>query len=132
MSCMHILWWLIYVMYRYEKWGICFIYATWFALGGLAAIDETYDNCAAIRKAVHFLLKSQVDDCGWGESYLSCPKEVIFLYILYINIFISLYMFKSYIYISFIHICYSWSKKKSTYVTYATCNHHCTFDADNK
>ena len=63
--------------YRYGKWGICFIYGTWFALGGLAAAGKTYSNCLAVRKGVGFLLGSQRDDGGWGESYLSCPKKVI-------------------------------------------------------
>eukprot|EP00258_Populus_trichocarpa_P040201 XP_024456220.1 lupeol synthase isoform X3 [Populus trichocarpa] len=59
----------------YGNWGICFIYGTWFALGGLAAAGKTYSNCLAVRKGVDFLLGSQRDDGGWGESYLSCPKK---------------------------------------------------------
>ena len=60
----------------YENWGICFIYGTWFALGGLAAAGKTYYDCAAVRKGVEFLLTAQKEDGGWGESYLSCPKKV--------------------------------------------------------
>ncbi|XP_015581645.1 lupeol synthase-like isoform X1 [Ricinus communis] len=60
----------------YGKWGICFIYATWLALKGLAVAGKTYENCLAIRRGVDFLLKLQTNDGGWGESYLSCPKKV--------------------------------------------------------
>lgn len=65
-------------VYRYGNWGVCFTYGTWFALGGLAAAGKTYQNCAAVRKGVDFLLNSQRKDGGWGESYLSCPKKVTF------------------------------------------------------
>uniref|UniRef100_A0A803M9X2 Terpene cyclase/mutase family member n=1 Tax=Chenopodium quinoa TaxID=63459 RepID=A0A803M9X2_CHEQI len=61
----------------YGNWGICFTYGTFFALKGLAVTGKTYDNCAAIRKGVEFLLATQMEDGGWGESYLSCHKEVI-------------------------------------------------------
>nr|AWK97867.1 oxidosqualene cyclase [Tripterygium regelii] len=60
----------------YGNWGICFIYGTWFALAGLTATGKTYENCLAIRNGVEFLLRTQRDDGGWGESYLSCPKKV--------------------------------------------------------
>ncbi|KAL9862648.1 Lupeol synthase 1 [Arabidopsis thaliana] len=59
----------------YGNWGVCFIYATWFALGGLAAAGETYNDCLAMRNGVHFLLTTQRDDGGWGESYLSCSEQ---------------------------------------------------------
>lgn len=58
---------------------MCFTYGSWFALGGLAAAGKSYYNCAAVRKGVDFLLKSQMPDGGWGESYLSCPKKVTIL-----------------------------------------------------
>ncbi|XP_062155606.1 beta-amyrin synthase-like isoform X3 [Alnus glutinosa] len=63
------------VEHEYGIWGICFIYATWFALVGLEAVRKTYQNCLAMRKGVEFLLKTQNDDGGWGESYLSCPNK---------------------------------------------------------
>ncbi|PHU07858.1 Beta-amyrin synthase [Capsicum chinense] len=60
----------------YGYWGVCFTYASWFALGGLAAAGKNYSNCAAVRKGIKFLLQKQRSDGGWGESYRSCPDQV--------------------------------------------------------
>ncbi|CAD5333218.1 unnamed protein product [Arabidopsis thaliana] len=59
----------------YGNWGICFIYGTFFAVRGLVAAGNTYDNCEAIRRAVRFLLEIQNGEGGWGESFLSCPNK---------------------------------------------------------
>ncbi|KAK7332259.1 hypothetical protein VNO80_29008 [Phaseolus coccineus] len=58
------------------KWGICYIYSSYFALRGLNAAGKTYTNSAVIRKVVKFLLSIQNEDGGWGESYLSCTKKM--------------------------------------------------------
>ncbi|KAK9281889.1 hypothetical protein L1049_004796 [Liquidambar formosana] len=59
----------------YGNWGICYVYGTWFALGGLEAAGKSYNNSVTVRKGVTFLLKTQQNDGGWGESYLSCPNK---------------------------------------------------------
>ncbi|KAF8400110.1 hypothetical protein HHK36_013406 [Tetracentron sinense] len=59
----------------YGNWGVCFTYGTWFALGGLTAAGKTYYNSPTVRKGVEFLLSSQRESGGWGESYLSCPNK---------------------------------------------------------
>ena len=62
----------------YGCWGVCFTYATWFGLGALAIINESYDNSEPVRRACSFLLEHQRSDGGWGESYLSCQNKVFF------------------------------------------------------
>ncbi|RWA12539.1 hypothetical protein EKO27_g2553 [Xylaria grammica] len=49
-------------------WGVCFTFATMWALEGLACAGYTEQNCAAVAKACAFLLKHQNSDGGWGES----------------------------------------------------------------
>ncbi|KAL6992254.1 alpha-amyrin synthase [Sarracenia purpurea var. burkii] len=58
----------------YGYWGICFIYGTFFVLGGLASAGKTYNNCQAMRRGVEFLLSIQNEEGGWGESLESCPS----------------------------------------------------------
>lgn len=60
----------------YGNWGICHLYATYFAIKGLVAAGNTYNNCTAMRRGVDFLLKLQCADGGWGESHISCIKKV--------------------------------------------------------
>ncbi|KAI3980129.1 hypothetical protein MKX01_033270 [Papaver californicum] len=59
----------------YGSWGICFFYATWYALKGLAAAGKNCKNSSTVRKACQFLLSTQKTSGGWGESYLSCPNK---------------------------------------------------------
>ncbi|CAN1814933.1 Beta-amyrin synthase [Linum perenne] len=59
----------------YGNWGVCFIYGTWFALRGLAAVGKSCSNSSAVRRGIDFLLGIQQSDGGWGESYLSCPQK---------------------------------------------------------
>ncbi len=60
----------------YGSWGICFTYATMFALESLASMDELYGNSIRVKKACAFLIGKQRKDGGWGESYKSCESGV--------------------------------------------------------
>lgn len=53
----------------FGSWGICFTYATKFALESLEILGETYQNSDHVKRAVHFLLDKQMKDGGWGENY---------------------------------------------------------------
>ncbi|KAK1609389.1 hypothetical protein QYE76_033062 [Lolium multiflorum] len=55
----------------FGSWGICFTYGTWFAIEGLSAVGQCYNNSTCIRKACQFLLSKQLRNGGWGESHLS-------------------------------------------------------------
>ncbi len=54
------------------SWGICFTYATMFALEGLALAGETYETSESARRACDYLVSKQRADGGWGESYKVC------------------------------------------------------------
>lgn len=53
----------------YGSWGICFTYATQFALESLSLVGETYATSERSRRACKFLVGKQRADGGWGESY---------------------------------------------------------------
>jgi len=50
-------------------WGICFTYATMFALQSLSLAGETYETSDSVRRACDYLASKQRADGGWGESY---------------------------------------------------------------
>ena len=54
------------------SWGICFTYATMFALESLSLVGETYETSQSARRACDFLINKQRVDGGWGESYKVC------------------------------------------------------------
>jgi squalene cyclase len=54
----------------YGSWGVCFTYATMFALESLGIAGETYENSERVRRACEFLRGKQMDDGGWGETYM--------------------------------------------------------------
>lgn len=51
----------------YGRWGVNYIYGTGLALEGLAAAGETADQ-PYIRRAIDWLLSTQNQDGGWGET----------------------------------------------------------------
>jgi len=57
------------------SWGICFTYASQFALESLALVGETYQTSEHSRRACIFLLSKQRNNGGWGESYKSCEQN---------------------------------------------------------
>lgn len=60
----------------YGSWGICFTYASMFALESLASLGEVYGSSSRVKKACAFLIEKQRKDGGWGESYKSCETGV--------------------------------------------------------
>jgi lanosterol synthase len=60
----------------YGNWGVCFTYAAMFTLESLASIGETYANSSHSKRGCDFLISHQMEDGGWGESYLSSHDRV--------------------------------------------------------
>ena len=65
----------------YAGWGVCFTYATWFAVEVLSKAREKglYDEALinkSVSQACGFLLTKQKSDGGWGETYQSCSDLV--------------------------------------------------------
>ena len=53
----------------YGSWGICFTYATMFALESLSSIGETYGTSRNAKEGCRFLVSKQREDGGWSECY---------------------------------------------------------------
>lgn len=66
------------------SWAVCFTYAGWFAVEGIAAVATLPDRAdvdaallkRSLAKGCDFLLLKQNSDGGWGESVEACAKEV--------------------------------------------------------
>ncbi|EFC50118.1 cycloartenol synthetase [Naegleria gruberi] len=58
----------------YGGWAVCFCYGTWFATTAIVSADPTlnYGNSQALKRGCDFIVAKQMEDGGWGESYLSC------------------------------------------------------------
>lgn len=57
------------------SWGVCFTYATMFALQGLETVDMRESNSKTCRDACNFLLQYQNADGGWGEDLISIREK---------------------------------------------------------
>ena len=51
----------------YGRWGVNYIYGTWQVLVGLAGVSVARDD-AAVKAGARWLLKTQQECGGWGES----------------------------------------------------------------
>jgi len=59
----------------YGSWAVCFCYGAWFAAEAFIDAGYKYNNSSVLQKLCQFLVKQQLADGGWGESYLSCVDK---------------------------------------------------------
>lgn len=60
----------------YGSWGVCFLYAAWFAVDAMVTAGRTLDTCQSMRRGCEFVASKQREDGSWGESYLSSQDKV--------------------------------------------------------
>ncbi len=60
----------------YGSWGVCFLYAAWFAVDAMVTAGRTLENCESMRKGCAFVASKQREDGSWGESYKSSQDKV--------------------------------------------------------
>lgn len=53
----------------YGSWGVCFTYATMFALECLASVGEHYQTSDSAQRGCEFLVSKQREDGGWSEDF---------------------------------------------------------------
>jgi sporulenol synthase len=58
----------------FGRWGICYIYGTWAALTGLAAVQVPRTH-PAVERGISWLLSIQNEEGGWGESCRSDQEK---------------------------------------------------------
>jgi lanosterol synthase len=56
----------------YGSWGVCFTYASMFALEALSTTGLSYMNSVTVKRGCDFLISKQLSDGGWSESMKSC------------------------------------------------------------
>lgn len=69
----------------YGSWGICYTYASMFAIEALDTIQEHYDNSEFVKRGCDFLVSKQMADGGWSENmkssethtYVPGPKSLV-------------------------------------------------------
>lgn len=59
----------------YGAWGVCYTYASMFALEAFNSIGATYQNDRAVKRGCDFLIAKQMADGGWSESMKSCETH---------------------------------------------------------
>ncbi|CAK9435887.1 uncharacterized protein LODBEIA_P05240 [Lodderomyces beijingensis] len=59
----------------YGCWGICYTYASMFALEALNSIGLDYSNSVSVKRGCDFLISKQLKDGGWSESMKSCETH---------------------------------------------------------
>ena len=59
----------------YGCWGICYTYASMFALEALDSVGMHYSNSASAKRGCDFLISKQLEDGGWSESMKSCETH---------------------------------------------------------
>lgn len=59
----------------YGCWGVCYTYASMFALEAFNAIGKTYRDCPSAKRGCDFLVSKQLSDGGWSESMKSCETH---------------------------------------------------------
>lgn len=59
----------------YGAWGICYTYASMFALEAFNSMGSNYKNDRAVKRGCDFLIAKQRDDGGWSESMKSCETH---------------------------------------------------------